>query len=501
MKLFDNYLADDLEPLSDKENNLLLELGENAANILRLDEQIQAAEQQIGKIGAVEEEIRQMEKQDFVNCLKTKSQFDQEHELINDTQSQVTNLIDDLVNFLDTHRLNSSKLEEEYIGELPNKEILAELKRAIQEMNNNLKNDMTALHGKIDAIWQSNQPTRNKWRANYEKQNELYDELLRIFRAEGKLLKPEKFVELKNEQRRLNYLAKDTEARNVEIASLREKRSELLIALRHIRKRQYETRNQKAQQLTQELGVKIRISMWPQGHRKIYQEKLEKLFEGTRTRKDTIEQMVNVKSEIPERPAQKPMQYRGETRYLIPEIPCYLDQIDLANAIREERVSNTPDSESPLALIFGISSERMRQNIASLTPEKIFELETLEIPDLPVIELQVSSGEFGYKPLHSLSVGQKCTALLSMVLLENPAPLLIDQPEDDLDNHFIFDQIVTTLRKAKERRQFIIATHNANIPVSGDAELILVLQANDQNGWIDEGCIGSIQLRAYKTIC
>ena len=88
--------------------------------------------------------------------------------------------------------------------------------------------------------------------------------------------------------------------------------------------------------------------------------------------------------------------------------------------------------------------------------------------------------------------------MLSLILLENPAPLLIDQPEDDLDNHFIFDQIVTTLRKEKEKRQFLIATHNANIPVSGDAELIMVLEADDQHGYISENGIGSIDSPTIK---
>ena len=89
-----------------------------------------------------------------------------------------------------------------------------------------------------------------------------------------------------------------------------------------------------------------------------------------------------------------------------------------------------------------------------------------------------------------------------MILLESDAPLLIDQPEDDLDNQFIFEQIVATLRHEKERRQFLIATHNANIPVSGDADLITVLQADDRSGRISDGGAGSIDspsVREYVT--
>jgi len=60
----------------------------------------------------------------------------------------------------------------------------------------------------------------------------------------------------------------------------------------------------------------------------------------------------------------------------------------------------------------------------------------------------------------------------SYYLLESDAPLVIDQPEDDLDNRFITEVVVPKMGDEKRRRQFIFSTHNANIPVLGDAELI-----------------------------
>jgi ABC-type Mn2+/Zn2+ transport system ATPase subunit len=65
-------------------------------------------------------------------------------------------------------------------------------------------------------------------------------------------------------------------------------------------------------------------------------------------------------------------------------------------------------------------------------------------------------------PVGQLSDGQRHTILLTIALLANTnVPLIIDQPEDDLDNEFIFSSIVTTLRAVKERRQVILVTHNA----------------------------------------
>ena len=209
------------------------------------------------------------------------------------------------------------------------------------------------------------------------------------------------------------------------------------------------------------------------------------------------DRLSEVEADEPEREDQRPMQYRGETRYLIPRIPRYLDPIDLAEAIWFKK-TRTDEEESLLESRFSVDSDAMRRNMTGISRQQLFELETFCVPDLPVIELHVASGELGYRPLSKLSVGQRCTALLCLVLLESPAPLLIDQPEDDLDNQFIFDQIVATLRREKERRQFLIATHNANIPVSGDAELIIVLQADERRGWVDDDGVGSIDSEPIK---
>ena len=114
-------------------------------------------------------------------------------------------------------------------------------------------------------------------------------------------------------------------------------------------------------------------------------------------------------------------------------------------------------------------------------------MQSVLMPDLPVITLKVGDE---YKPVSDLSLGQKCTTLLSILMLQSKIPLIIDTPEQGLDNIFIYDNVVKTLRALKEKRQIIIATHDANIPVSGDSEQILCLESDNKQGWIK--CTGSI---------
>jgi predicted ATP-dependent endonuclease of OLD family len=79
------------------------------------------------------------------------------------------------------------------------------------------------------------------------------------------------------------------------------------------------------------------------------------------------------------------------------------------------------------------------------------------------------------------------------------APLIIDQPEDHLDSAFIFETIVTTLRNIKERRQVILATHNPNIAVLGDAELIVPMQGFGNVGRIrDSGAVDADSTRKRR---
>ncbi len=133
--------------------------------------------------------------------------------------------------------------------------------------------------------------------------------------------------------------------------------------------------------------------------------------------------------------------------------------------------------------------------LVKLPHAKLMEIEELELPDTITIELNVAHTDVeNYRPLERLSTGQQCTAILHMLLLENLDPLIMDQPEDNLDNAFIADRIVTELRSAKIARQFLFATHNANIPVFGDAEWIGVFQVVDGHAEIPEELQGAIDL-------
>ena len=99
---------------------------------------------------------------------------------------------------------------------------------------------------------------------------------------------------------------------------------------------------------------------------------------------------------------------------------------------------------------------------------------------LPEDKLQIQIvDENGSIDINEGSPGQKSAAILAFILNSGENPLIIDQPEDDLDNSLIYSLVVKSIRKMKGKRQIVIVTHNPNIPVLGDAEGIIVLERNN----------------------
>ena len=94
------------------------------------------------------------------------------------------------------------------------------------------------------------------------------------------------------------------------------------------------------------------------------------------------------------------------------------------------------------------------------------------------------------KLLRQHSIGQRASALILFILTQdNNDIIFIDQPEDDLDNKVIYDEVINAIAKKKPHIQFIFATHNANIPVLGDAERVLVVEFQDTKIDVSQGNI------------
>jgi len=158
-----------------------------------------------------------------------------------------------------------------------------------------------------------------------------------------------------------------------------------------------------------------------------------------------------------------------------------LSQVFLPAELAEVAAKN---DIAPLMERAGFDEDRSKKILNALRAGgTYYTIETTALHDRPCIELL--DGDTFKESTH-LSTGQRCTTILPILLTQNERPLLIDQPEDNLDNAFVYETIVRALQSIKGTRQVIFVTHNPNIPVLGDAERVFVFSSDGQHSTLKQ---------------
>ena len=172
---------------------------------------------------------------------------------------------------------------------------------------------------------------------------------------------------------------------------------------------------------------------------------------------------------------------------LVSPVPERLQEIKQSLEEMNEQVLNTK-----LHGKFVKKLKDMKPDVASVVFDELAAWFPEDAVDLQYKREESSS----FQSLQQASAGQKTAAILSFLLAHGSEPLLMDQPEDDLDNALVSQLVVTQLRKNKNRRQLIVITHNANIVVNGDAELVMPMEF--VGGQIVNNTAGGLQERAVR---
>ena len=229
------------------------------------------------------------------------------------------------------------------------------------------------------------------------------------------------------------------------IGAVESERVQMLDQLSELRDERFTLRQEVAGRLNEALSPTIRVSIRQHGDSSEYQTLLEDSLRGQGVRQGLVAQKL-VRALTPSQLAATVR--AGDTQALV------------------ERADLNPDQAAKVIAAFSGETGAC-------------ELETVELRDDPSIELKDGAE---YKKSSALSTGQKCTTILPILLLDNENPLLVDQPEDNLDNRFIFQTVVANIHKVKATRQLIFVTHNPNIPVLGEASRVFVMESDGEHG-------------------
>ncbi|MCF7676409.1 MAG: hypothetical protein K9N23_13720 [Akkermansiaceae bacterium] len=232
-----------------------------------------------------------------------------------------------------------------------------------------------------------------------------------------------------------------------EITALETKRTLLRSKLSEVRDERFTIRQEVAERLNSKLNATIRIRVAQSADQEDYRRFLESAL------RDAGMQHQRIAASL--------------SREISPD--------ELADLVRADDVAT-------LAQRGGINLQQATAVIRELTvAPRLLELQIVDLNEMLTIEL-CDNGI--YKDSGCLSASQKCAAILPILLLEGNAPLIIDQPEDNLDNRFVHETVVSALKAVKSTRQVILVTHNPGIPVLGEASRVIVMQSDGLGGGV-----------------
>ncbi|MHC4406834.1 MAG: AAA family ATPase, partial [Planctomycetota bacterium] len=155
----------------------------------------------------------------------------------------------------------------------------------------------------------------------------------------------------------------------------------------------------------------------------------------------------------------------------------------LAEALTPRELAAAIEQDMPEVVSECTSVSRRRANRIVLHSQSVGTESILTCRVDDGVHMSLLSGG-DYRPIDDLSTGQRCTVILPIILASDKGSLVIDQPEDHLDNAFIVEAVIKAIRRRRPGSQIICATHNPNIPVLGEAEQVVLLDSDGRSGFV-----------------
>jgi len=330
------------------------------------------------------------------------------------------------------------------LPELPSAAVDAQVTAKIAAASEGLREADAALKAVEKLVSKARKEKDTKRARQQKKLKDKNDQLEKIETGAGELGRKVSALrqELKGaqaQQKRAGQLAK-------QIEKLVKQRDTALDRLEAVSSKRFEHRKRCAEELTHRFNGRIEVRVDKSGELSSYETALVELLKGSNLR------------------------YKTLASQLAPKV-----------SPRELVTAAEAGDSKWLADIADIDEGRSRRLLAHLEDRSLSSLLMAPLED--AVDFALLDGQ-DYKVTRNLSMGQRCTVVLPLLLAEEREAILLDQPEDHLDNAFIVDTLVSAIRNRSEGGQAIVATHNANIPVLGDARQVIVLASDGRRGFV-----------------
>lgn len=440
-RLLDRFVERDRSPATRK-TELQRALKKTRQSLLEVGAELARIEERLATLPGLEETLDRFRDAGLEERLRERSLLVREERVLDSIPERLAPLYASLKNLRQGLPIDRVFLSPKALEDLPGRvpimdanAVLERLSRALEQTAARFAQALAQAEEDVAAI-------RDRWNDRKREVQAAYEKILRELRQSA--VDGEEFIRLRREIESLRPLQERRALLRRRENEHRERRRVLLVEWEDCKAADFRLLDRAAKKVSRQLRGRVQVAVTAAGNR-------QPLFDLLR-------------SEVGGR-LQSVMEKLDARRAL--SLP---DFADTCRAGAEE-----------LQAAYGLTPTQAR-NMADAEPAVFMQIEELELP--PTTAIQLNTAPAGDPPtwqaLEALSTGQKATAVLLLLLLESDAPLIVDQPEDDLDNRFITEGVVPRMRQEKRRRQFIFSTHNANIPVLGDAELILGLTASGE---------------------
>jgi len=470
VRLLDKKIKTELFPLKNKIEEIQIDLANNSQDIKSFELRIKKLQDALSQYENIENEFKlhkeqqpkgidENEKNEFEEAdLKEKKRENEKrffaktfsfyHELktefnyrINDIENTFKTLNQDKGSYLNTDLMNAASSELESVT-----------KKSIKLLND-ISNTLNDSHKKQDVFYKNLVDKQNIQQAEFVKLKQKFLVNREYINQYNKLSK--KLNDKKNLTKDLKELIQDK-------TKFYTKRTLLVSSLNKLKQTIFEIRLKNVVGLNDQFGGDIIINLFAGGITDKYEDSLRNALKGSG------------------------MRYNE----LIPRIIENFTPDEFAKIIQEKNVEQ-------LRALVGIDESRSNAIITALyNSDDIFYIESIYCDDLPEFTLKIK-GEAGkeenYRKSEELSMGQRCTAVLPIIFAVSNNPLIIDQPEDNLDNKYISTSIHQIIKNQKQQRQLIFITHNPNIPVLSESEQNIFLNYEKQSSIIALGTVDDVK--------
>jgi DNA repair ATPase RecN len=415
------------------------DLVQSRTRILALSQELSELDENLAQLPRLQEKLKRFQEAGIEARLKEAGLLTREDALLRAAEEKVRSLRRPVTELAQALPVDASFLEDSKLRDLPNVSLLKSVRGELELLGGRLSALSAELGRTLDASEATLGEFRAKWKAERERMKAAYDAVLRELQESH--IDGQEFLDLKG---RIEALLPVTQRRADVVRDLEQlatRRQALLADWDRFRTDDFRSLTEASGRVAQELARKVKVEVGFSGNREPLLSLLRERVSGR-----------------------------------LSEALDILAKLDALSV--QEFTQTLKAGADSLVKKYGMSLAQA-ERLAGASSELLLELEELQLPHTVNLFLNVSDPRSGptWKRLDDLSTGQKATAVLLLLLLESRAPLVVDQPEDDLDNRFISDSVVPKIREEKRRRQFLFTTHNANIPVLGDSELIVGLTA------------------------